>query len=655
MKSHTVKLFLLISIILLVACETQPIKPEQVPTVEVETPLITEQADALIIVAEDFLQRALNSDAIEEQLKYRALAASAFIEAGEINLAKQQLEMMTQTTAIGTESGAGFNAQSAQASISLLATEIAIAENKAALANQILLTISPASHQQKIKLYALTADLDFLYGKYMLVVKRRVQLDNSLTEQADKEQNHKKIWAALSSIPSPQLNRQHSDNAIIKGWLELAKVMRAGQRNISKLEDELLDWGMQHPLHPVGNDFLSELVSHYQSKLAKRKQIAVILPMRGNLSAITATIKNGFLSAYFHHSAAAGANTAESHSPIKPIIKFYDSSNKELSFQQLYQQAIDDGASNIIGPLDKTSINQLLQQTLDIPVLTLNYSEHSSINTDNLFQFGLSPIDEARQVAELAIRQNKFVAAVFYPDSEWGKRLNVAFTEHYEILGGTVASVTNYATNTKDYSRPIRTLLNLEQSDIRRRRVENTISQKTQSEARRRQDIDMIFLVATHHSARGIMPAFKFHHAGDLPVYSTSHVYAGKSNRDLDRDLNGLVFCDIPWVLQNTSPLENVFTQNWPQQKSLTRLFALGIDAYHLIYNLDYLQNKNYAFFDGQTGNIRLDENNRITRKLLWAKFERGRAVYFEPAPIEPALVEPAIAERAGAGDRPRL
>jgi len=286
-------------------------------------------------------------------------------------------------------------------------------------------------------------------------------------------------------------------------------------------------------------------------------------------------------------------------------------------------------------------INQLAQKReLDIPVLTLNYSENSFNHTENLFQFDLSPIDEAHQVAELAIMQNKFRAAVFYPDSDWGRRLNKAFTEHYEALGGKVLTESNYATNTNDYRRPIRALLNLDLSDIRRRKVENTLSLRIKSEPYRRQDIDMIFLVATHHSARGIMPAFKFHHASDLPVYSTSHVYTGKTNTDLDSDLNGLIFCDLPWILQNTSPLASTFAQNWPQQESLTRLFALGIDAYHLIYNLDYLKNKEYAFYHGQTGNIRLDENNRITRKLIWAKFIRGKAVYFEPEIHQ--LTEPA-------------
>ncbi len=612
LKSHTLTLFLLISFALLSACDTQPLKPGQ--QAEEETRPVTEQQATLTDEAETLVERAQDSDSVAEQVKYRALAASLFIEAGKIDLAKEQLDSMKSVSDVSV--------QSTRTWISIVSAEIALAEKNAVLANQIISNIKPVSREQQIKIYTLKADLDYLSGKYMFAVDRRVQLDSYIVDIEKKNQNNRKIWAALSNLPTPQLNNQNSNNPIIKGWLDLAKVMRSGQQNISKLENDLLDWGTRYPLHPVGDTFLSELINNYQFEISEKKQIAVLLPMQGDLSNVTDTIKNGLLSAYYN----------DSNSPTKPVIKFYDTNNEKLTFKQLYRQAIEDGASDIIGPLDKVIINQLAQQQeLDIPVLTLNYSENSFNHTENLFQFGLSPIDEARQVAELAIRQNKFRAAVFYPDSDWGQRLKKAFTEHYEFLGGKVLTVANYATNTNDYRRAIRLLLNLDQSAIRRSKVENLISKKTQSEPYRRQDIDMIFLAATHHSARGIMPAFKFHHAGDLPVYSTSHVYSGKLNRELDRDLNGLVFCDLPWVLHNNSPLAKVFTENWPQQQSLTRLFALGIDAYHLVYNLDYLKNRGYAFYDGQTGNIQLDDNNRITRKLLWAKFENGQAVYFEP------------------------
>lgn len=619
MKSYTLKLFLLLSITVLSACEIQPEKPDQKPA-DTARPA-TERQLTLTEEAGNLLEQAESSDLADEQHESRIKAAYLLVEAGEIERAKEQLAIV-RTQFKTREFLTAKDAGTAQAEISLLATAIAIAEQNTQLASELIADTRPVTRDQQIKFYIHKADIDYLAGNYMFAVDRRAQLDTYITDENEKERNNQKIWVALSNLSSNQLKTQKSNNPVIQGWLDLARVMRSGQQNISQLENDLLDWGTRHPLHPVSNSFLAKLISDYTIDVSTEKHIAVLLPLQGDLSQVTASIKNGLLSAYYN----------DTDSPVKPDIRFYDSNNEDITFNQLYQLAITDGATTIIGPLEKNLINQLAQETeLDIPVLTLNYSEKAYSYTKNLYQFGLSPTDEARQVAELAIRQNKMHAAVFYPDSDWGKRLQKAFTEHYEFLGGKVLSATDYATNTNDYKRPIRALLNLSQSTIRRNRVENTISKKTVSEPYRRQDIDMIFLAATHHSARGIIPAFKFNHAGDIPVYSTSHVYTGKINRELDRDLNGLIFCDLPWILQNNSNLMQTFKQNWPQQESFTRLFALGVDAYHLIYNLDYLENRDYAFYAGQTGNIQLDEYNRITRKLLWAKFINGKPVYFEP------------------------
>jgi len=620
LKAYTLKLFLLVCIAILSACDTKPLITDEKPVDEARP--VTEKQATLTEEARNLLELASSSEAESEQLDYRVKAAQLYIEAGEIQRAKEQLSILNEQFK-NRQALSGKATGTAQAAILLLSAEIAIAEQNTQLASQLITKVIPITRKQQIEFYMLKADIDYLSGNYMFAVDRRAQLDSYITDEKEKERNNQKIWAALSNLPGSQLRSQKSDNPVIQGWLDLAKVMRSGQQNISQLENDLLDWGTRHPLHPVSNSFLNKLITDYQIDASDIKRIAVLLPLQGDLSAVTDSIKNGLLSAYY----------SDSNTQIKPVINFYDSNNEKLAFNQLYQQAIDDGATTIIGPLDKTAINQLAQQReLDIPVLTLNYSENALSYTENLFQFGLSPTDEARQVAELAIRQNKKRAAAFYPDSEWGKRLYTAFKEHYEFLGGKVLTNTDYATNTNDYKRPIRTLLNLDQSAIRRTRVENTISAKTVSEPYRRQDIDMIFLAATHQSARGIMPAFKFNHAGDIPVYSTSHVYTGKVDRELDRDLNGLIFCDLPWVLQNNSPLLDTFKQNWPQQENFTRLFALGVDAYHLIYNLDFLKNKDYAYYAGQTGNIQLDDYNRITRKLLWAQFKNGIPVYFEPA-----------------------
>jgi len=639
----TIKHFLFVALITsalltLSACDTSPFKPYT--QVEDSTTTVTDLYDDPYLEAERLIQLAKNSASSTQRLKYRARAARKYIQANEITKAQKQLNLLRANN-LSPASQVQTNEQ--KTDIFLLSADIALSEKNTSLAGQILKKIRAISPEQKDYLLSLKADLNYLSNRYMDVVEQRSELHTSLTSENDISINNNKIWAALSNLSNAQLNREQLrqkkiNNKPVKGWVELASVMRAGQRNSSSLENDLLDWGTRHPTHPANNSLLRELTSTYQSDFSGQRHIAVFLPMQGKFSRISATIKNGILSAYYE----------DKESSPKSTVRFYDTSdyntnnynnsgynnsnNKAASFQQLYQQAINNGATNIIGPLNKSVINQLVQQNgFDTPILTLNYSENTHDRADNLFQFGLSPEDEARQAAELAVKQNKMHAAIFFPESNWGNRLRNAFSEHYSLLGGRVLASQSYQTSTNDYRAPIRQLLNLDQSAIRRQKVENTISRKVNGDPYRRHDIDMIFLAATHRSARGIMPAFKFHHAGDLPVYSTSAVYTGKENIESDRDLNGLIFCDLPWILQNTSPLESVFKENWPKQINYTRLFALGVDAYHLVHNLNHLENKDYGFYAGQTGKIQLDDFNRITRQLLWAKFKKGKPVYFEP------------------------
>ncbi len=637
MKFTTIKHFLFAALIIsalltLSACDTSPFKPYTQSPIGSGT--TTDVYDDPYLEAERLIQLAKKSTLLKQQLYYRARAARKYIQANEINSAQKQLNLL-RANKLRTDSQAQTNEQ--KADIFLLSADIALNEENTSLAGQILQKIRAITPDQKNYLLSLKADFNYLSRQPMDAVEQRVQLHSSLTSEADKEINNRKIWAALSNLNDVQLNRKTSKHPTVKGWLALARVMRTGQRNNNLLENDLLDWGTKYPTHPANDAFIQTLASNYQSDFSGQRHIAVLLPMQGKLARVSATIKNGILSAYYE----------DKESSPKSTVRFYDTSNysnsyensddKAVNFQKLYQQAINNGATHIIGPLDKSVINQLAQQDgFNTPILTLNYSENTHDRADNLFQFGLSPEDEARQVAELAIKQNKMHAAVFFPESNWGNRLSNAFSEHYRFLGGRVLTSQSYQTSTNDYRAPIRQLLNLDQSAIRRKKVENTISKNVNGDPYRRHDIDMIFLAATHRSARSIMPAFKFHHAGNLPVYSTSAVYTGKENIESDRDLNGLIFCDLPWILQNTSPLEMVFKENWPKQINYTRLFALGIDAYHLAHKLSYLENKDYGSYPGQTGKIKLDDYNRITRQLLWAKFKKGKPVYFEPVISSP-------------------
>jgi len=596
---------------LLSACATGPEKTvDEIisDAVRSQTDKATEaQADEM--TAEDYIGLASESSGKQRE-QYLLKAAELLIQRGDLLQAESQLQTLDAET----------SARSHQHQISLLAAKIALANENPRQAVELLPPLKELPLPQYIEAKQITADANLELGYHLAAVRIRVDLDHYLATDDDKHKNHEAIWAALQRTPDISLHPSNVDNKTTRGWIDLARELRMAQTDVSVMQDRILDWGTRYPGHPVSNLFIDNLLIEYQMTYTPTASIAIMLPMQGRYKAVTDAIQGGIVTAWYKQA-----------STEKPLLRFYDTGDESISFNELYQKAVMDGASHIIGPLDKTSINKLAQEgSLDVPILTLNYAENPFSLPDNLYQFGLLPEDEARQAAELAIRDNHTTAAVLVPDSDWGRRILDAFTQRFEELGGSVLSTEQYPTNVDDYSRQIRALFNLDDSDARHKDLQHVLGTKLNFMPYRRQDIDMIFLAATHRAARGIIPALKFHHAGDLPVYATSHVFSGNLDRNADRDLDGVIFCDLPWTLTSDNVFKKSFNVTWKDQRAYTRLFALGVDAFNIIQNLKYLQSHDYARFSGETGNISMDENLRLHRELLWAQFKNGVPVHLD-------------------------
>jgi len=598
-------------ITLLSACATGPEKSID----EIISDAVRSQTDEAMeaqpdeMSAEDYIGLASESSGKQRE-QYLLKAAELLYQRGDLLQAESQLQTLDAET----------SARSHQHQISLLAAKIALANENPMQAIELLPPLKELPLPQYIQAKQITADANLDLGYHLAAVRIRVDLDHYLTTDDVKYKNHVAIWAALQRTPEISLRPSNVDNKTTRGWIDLARELRIAQKDPGAMQDRILDWGTRYPDHPVSNLFIDSLLIEYQTTYTPAAGIAIMLPMQGKYKGVTDAIQGGIVTAWYKQA-----------STEKPLLRFYDTSDESFSFNELYQKAILDGASYIIGPLDKTSINKLAQESsLDVPILTLNYAENPFSLPDNLYQFGLLPEDEAVQAAELAIRDNHTTAAVLVPDSDWGRRILDAFTHRFEELGGSVLSTGQYPTNVDDYSRQIRALFNLDDSDARHKDLQHVLGTKLNFMPYRRQDIDMIFLTATHRAARGIIPALKFHHAGDLPVYATSHVFSGNLDRNADRDLDGVIFCDLPWTLTSDNINKKSFNTTWKDQRAYTRLFALGVDAFNIIQNLQYLQSHDYARFSGETGNISMDENLRLHRELLWAQFKNGVPVHLD-------------------------
>ena len=453
----------------------------------------------------------------------------------------------------------------------------------------------------------------------------RVSYHAYLEHEADITANTAKIWGNLERADKHALVRRYrSDPQALSGWLELAFIRRTMLADPGTLERALASWQENYPAHPANAAIVGQVREAGRLFNKRAERIALLLPLRGALREAAEAVRDGFISAWY--------NSGEDRSPVR----IYEANS--LNIEQAYAQAVAEGADFIVGPLEKQALAKLSARTgLSVPTLALNQVQPApdmaaGAGTDilpALVQFSLSPEDEARQVAERASADGYGRALVIMPDDEWGRRLHGAFRESWSASGGVILETTVYEPRTNDFGAPVKQALNVDGSELRTRKLRQALSRSLNNRARRRQDADMIFMAAFPIAGRQIIPQLRFHDAGQVPVYATSHIFTGSVNPAADADMNGVVFPDLPWVLapgRETSSIKTLINDNFRAASSVyQRLYAFGADAFNLVPHLARLAYEDEAEYRGATGTLSMSADGRITRKLPWGKIINGK------------------------------
>jgi len=514
----------------------------------------------------------------------------------------------------------------------LLGAYIAILEHKPAEALQLLNSPLPEDTPpaRKADFYRLRATAYSMEGKHLHSARERVALEPLLTERSAIEKNHQAIWQSLSQVDRQSLTQVKTlpPPHVLSGWIELMRISKFSHQNSQKMREQLAQWQARFPNHPAGRDILAALYEQSERTLSLNpKNIALLLPLSGNLKPAGEAIRDGFISAYYSRN---GEDRDERR------IRIYDAAG-ETDIREAYQLTVAEGSDLVVGPLDKNKLTLLADSSsLTLPTLALNYLDpNSDFISDTLFQLGLSPEDEARQVAQRIWADGHNRVGVLYPDNAWGQRVASAFIAEWEKSGARIVATQSYHVEGPDFSTPVARLLKTaeENASPEERITESTPKseheEKKGQEIRRPIGIDALFMPGYPRQLRQLRPQLRFHDAGELPVYATSLAFTGKPNPAMDNDLNGLIFCDMPWILDTDSgnrKLRNAVKKQFDivPDSQLNRLYALGVDAYNVIFALASLQSQPYQRFEGETGTLMMDEKGRLHRRLSWAIFERG-------------------------------
>lgn len=469
------------------------------------------------------------------------------------------------------------------------------------------LSVLPVYHQ--IQYYEMLAYAYQSTGRYAESVVERIKLDHLLPDESSRSNNNRALWLSLTTLPDAELDTlslEARDNSILKGWMQLALISRKQYDSPQSMLSDVAHWQTLYPNHPANLIIPTPLDSIENKLYPSPRRIALLLPLTGPLAGPGGAVKDGFM---------AGYDASPSRKEVG--VRVYDTNSGNVS--SLYEQALAEGADYVVGPLSKSDVTMVASMTHPVPTLLLNDLEGRT--KDNAWQFGLSPGNEARQVAAKARKRGLTRALIIAPTGAWGADVVKAFSSQWQASGGQVVDTLNYAPH-DDMNASIRQFLQVSDSEARGKQMQQVLGQNIESAPSRRQDFDVIFLLAYPSKARQIMPMLKYYYAGNVPVYATSSVYSGSADSMKDRDLDGIIFCDMPWVFNH-----QMGRRNWPEQfNSYNRLYALGMDSFALSRQINQLILFPALGVSDNSGVLYLSANQQIARILAFGQFRQGLA-----------------------------
>ncbi len=596
--------------------------------------------EAQISQANQSLQHAQESS--NPTAKNQALlnAAEQFLQAHALRQAQTTLQQISTNTLPTAENTTALN-PSQQITQQLLRARLALKQNHPITAIKSLNHIDQAilmqviTTSQRIQFKQILAQAYLQLNDPLTSAKVRMGLTNYLlADEIASEKNNLAIWSILQQLPMHRImsSLHKASTPLNKGWFALALITRdhinTEDTNDNSLSQALLMWKSHYPTHPANQllpdrEKLTQIEKHRTTPL----KIALILPTSGPLAGAGNAIKNGFLSAFY---------AQQSASTSKPDVMLFDSNQQEIT--SLYQQAIEQGATFVVGPLTKQNIQQLTTQSkLYVPTLVLNSTSTQNTNspTQNLYEFSLSPTQEAINLAKQAFDSNHRHALLIALKGDWGQQIAQQFQTTFTELGGETSAILWVDTNnTRALTQQISRLLDTAQSEDRAQQLRKRLYRKIRSKVIRRDDIDMVFLALPANLAHQVVPLLKFYYAGDLATYSPSNIYNGQTSKQSNtqnNDLNGVTFYDMPWVLSPKTlepslqalrkSLQHTWTQAFNKQP---KLFAFGVDAFTIATQLTRLEAFPNLAINGATGLLHLAQNHAIKRTLQLAIMQRG-------------------------------
>jgi outer membrane PBP1 activator LpoA protein len=548
---------------------------------------------------------------------YRLLAAEAYRQEGALDRSATVLADVRRQHLEG-EDALRFD---------MLKAEIALKNNDPTAA--LALTGTPGagvSLPVRLRMGELRARAQAAAGDPWSAANTRVDMDAQLTG-LDREQNRKQVIDLLIKLGKDALAGHAGE-------------LPAGDRMQPWVSEALSQLGvaiarppavLDQPVGTIGAGGNANVREGYRVP----GKLALLLPTSGALAGAGGAIRDGFFTAYLD----AGRNNAP-----RPEVRVYDVDGDAAHAVAAYDKAVAEGAQFVVGPLSREAVSAIFAKgPLPVPLLTLNYPNDKTLPPSNASEFGLLPETEGAQVADHMIDKGLTGAMIALSTDDFARRAGRAFKAEFEARGGHIDSTITLQNGAVNFADDIKAASPAEATPPADAAA--VANGETPVENK-----NGVFISMKPQQARLFMPQLRLA-KNTMPVFGTSHVYGGVDDAAADHDLEGVEFCDAPWLFdaQPGLPRRSDLNASMPATRGVAaRLFAFGMDAWGLAPYVDWMRAHPGSYFAGATGQLVTDEFGRVRRVLIWARFQDGVA---RPVAGSLELEAPATAPTIESGD----
>jgi ABC-type branched-subunit amino acid transport system substrate-binding protein len=170
-------------------------------------------------------------------------------------------------------------------------------------------------------------------------------------------------------------------------------------------------------------------------------KVALLIPLSGESSAIGNALLDAATMALYDSYVSVPSNQIRTHLVIIPK----DTGNSTAETVKAARQAIEQGATFIIGPLFSQSVTALKPLLKEKNIAMLSFSNNKAVADTNSYTFGFLPEQQVERIAEYAYLNNLQRVAVLAPNDAYGEKVRDTLSEIYVKKGGQVAPAELYA------------------------------------------------------------------------------------------------------------------------------------------------------------------------------------------------------------------